>query len=183
MRQQPRPIFGFLWRRPDPDAPVDAAYVQERLIRVISRGPIRILFLALASLAAVMLAATAVMTALSAPLSVASLLGAAIAATAVALLLRGWVVGTYVTDAGVTVDSMWRRTFTPWSEVASIEAIPARVPFLGLPMRITGERVFIHVKNGPAIATHISSRSPDTCCRSDAFDIARIRLENWADRA
>ena len=109
MTEPRKPIFGFLWPRPDPHAPLDGAYRQVRLVRVAARGPIRLAVLILGAIITTMTTGTVVMATLTTSFSVASVLGAAICASAIFLLLRGWVVGTFVTDQGVTVDSTWRR--------------------------------------------------------------------------
>jgi len=183
MNEPRRPIFWFLWPRPDPDAPVDDAYVQVRLVRATPRGPLRIAALTAGSLAFTILTTSAVMAALTTPLGAVILVVAAIAATAVVSILRGWVVGTYVNDAGVVVETTWRRRSFAWADVVNVACQSSRVPLLGLPIRIDGERVVLHLVDGTTVTTHVYSSSPDLLWRPEAFDIARRRLESWSDRA
>lgn len=183
MNPPQRPLLGFLWPRPDPLAPVDEAAVQARLVRVMTRGPLRLLTLTAATLLCVLLASTAVLTAASAPLSAAALVGAALAATMICITLRGWVLGTYVNDHGIVVDTMVRRVRIPWAEVSRLICADEGVPLLGTPLRVPGRRMIVHTAHGARIGTHVYTHSPDVVGRSDAFAVAGERLENWRRRA
>ena len=179
MTEPRKPIFGFLWPRPDPHAPVDGAYRQVRLVRVAARGPIRLAVLILGAIMTTMTTGTVVMATLTTSFSVTTVLGAAICASAIFLLLRGWVVGTFVTDQGVTVDSTWRRETIPWSEIRSAALREQRSPFLGLPVRVPARRSVLVLADGRSVATHVYSTSPDLWLRPEALDMARLRLERW----
>ena len=61
MKEPRKPIFGFLWPKPDPDAPVDEAYRQVRRVRITPRGPIRLVTLLLGSVLLTIVAASVVM--------------------------------------------------------------------------------------------------------------------------
>lgn len=183
MTRPQRPIFGFLWPRPDPHAPLDAAYVQQRLVRVAPRGPIRITFLGIMTLLSVFLTTSAVLTALSAPLSAAAVVASAIAATTVFASLRGWVVGTCVNDHGVVIDTAVRRVRVPWREVSELQVVDGTVPLVGTPLRTRGRRMVITTNSGTRHATHVYTTSPDLLGRPEAFDMARDRLENWFRQA
>ena len=63
-REHRRPIFGFLWPQPDPNAPVDDAYEQVRLARVPSRGPLRIAILVAGTVGLTLLTGTALTAAI-----------------------------------------------------------------------------------------------------------------------
>lgn len=180
MNRPQRPLLWFLWPRPDPNAPVDGQYVQSRLVRITPRGPLRLAMLLAATILTTLLMGTAVITAVSAPFSAATLIGAAVAATAVALLLRGWVVGTYVNDHGIVIDTLLRRTSVRWADVAEVTWEAARTPLLGLPLAVPGTRSLVHDRRGATLPTHVYTSSPDLWLRPDALDMARIRLENWA---
>lgn len=182
MTSDRRPIFWFLWPRPDPHAPVDEQAVQTRLVRVTARGPVRLLTLALASVATVGLLASAIIAVTESGVTLGSLVGAAVAATALALTLRGWVVGTYMNDHGVVVDTTWRRLSLPWTSVEQIVTESGKSPLLGLPLRTGSMRVCLLRVDGSVLPTHIYSTSPDLCWRPEAFDMARLRLENWQAR-
>lgn len=183
MKESRRPIFWFLWPRIDPHAPTDERAVQMRLVRVAPRGPVRIGLLIAASIATVLLLVTAVLTVTSSGITLGALLGSALAATMLALSLRGWVVGTYVNDAGIVIETTFRRTSLPWEEIASITLDQRASPLLGLPLPLRTSRVAIHLLDGQAMGTHVYGTSPDLCCRPDALDMAHLRLLNWWERA
>lgn len=183
MNEPRKPIFGFLWPGPDPDAPVDAAFRQVRKVRVAPRGPVRLAALVLGSLLVTTATATVLMVALSTRLSPVTFAVGALCATGLALVLRGWVVGTYVTDAAITVETTWRQVSVPWGAVAAVATDEQRVPWLGLPLPARAERCVLHLRDGSSVRTHVYGTSPDLWLRADAFDIARLRLEHWAERA
>lgn len=177
MSQQRKPIFGFLW--PKVDGPVDGEFVQVRRVRVTGRGPWRVAGLAVLSVATIAALGTALMAALANGASVGVLVGAVVAATMLVLTLRGWVVGTYVTDAGLSVERTWRRISVSWPDVERVEERQARTPFLGSPVPAAGRRCVVVLHDGTDLPTHIYSTSPDLWLRPEAYDMAHLRLERW----
>jgi hypothetical protein len=180
MNEPRRPVFWFLWPRPDPSAPVDDAYHQVRAIRISPRGPIRVALLVVSSVIEVIVMGMAVVGALGSGISVYAVVGAAIAASGLFLLLRGWVVGTYVNDYVLTIETTFRKRSLPWSQVADVSASTQRCPFLGLPLRTRSTRVIVTDTSGLQIGTHVYATSPDYWLRSEAFDMAAQRIERWA---
>jgi len=178
-----KPIFGFLWATPDPNAPVDAAYHQIRPIRITARGPVRLLWLWLATVLTVLFTATAVTAALAAPVPAAVLGSAVICATACFLVLRGWVVGTFVSDQAIRIETVFRRVEIPWPAVAAVITAVERGPFIGMPLPVAGKRVAILLPDGRRIGTHVYAASPDLWLRPESFDVARLRLEHWREQA
>jgi hypothetical protein len=181
MTEPRKPIFGFLWPKPDSDAPVDGAYRQVRRARITPRGPIRLATLLIASAVVAMAGASLMMAALTTAVSVATVIGGALVATAIMLILRGWVVGTYVSDDAVTVETTWRRVTVPWDDVRAITTERCRSPFLGLPVHVASTRSVLTLADGSTLPTHVSSCSPDLWLRAEAFDMASLRLERWLD--
>jgi hypothetical protein len=181
MNEPRKPIFGFLWPAPDPTAPVDVAYRQVRRVRITNRGPIRIAALVVGTLVLISATGSLLMAALTTSLSATVVVGAAISATLLVLILRGWVVGTFVNDDGLTIETAWRRIRVPWSQVAAVRTVEVPSPFLGLPIPLRCARSVVECSDGRVLATHAYESSPDLWLRSEAFDIARIRLEQWAD--
>lgn len=179
MTEPRKPIFGFLWRKPDPDAPVDAAYVQERPVRITRRGPVRLAALGIGGILLVGLLGTALLAGVNAGLSLPVFVVSALCATGLALVLRGAVVGTFVDDRQVTIETMLRHTEIPWSEVVRVSTDDAGIPFLGLPIPVPGSWTTLHLTDGTSVRTHVYSTSPDLWLRPEAFDMARLRLENW----
>lgn len=183
MTQPRRPVFWFLWPQPDPNLPCDEFARQDRLVRISPRGPIRIILLVAGSLITVVLCATAVLAALGGALTAGTLIGSAIAASAVALLLRAWVVGTYVNDAGILIETTFTRRSIPWTGITALECTDTVVPLLGTPLRVRGSRVVLDLADGARVPTHVSTASADLWGRPEAFDVARIRLANWQQGA
>jgi hypothetical protein len=179
MTEPRKPIFGFLWPKPDPQAPVDDRYRQVRRVRVCGRGPIRIAALVVGTLVLISLTGSLIMTALAISVSLLTVAGAALSASALVLVLRGWVVGTYVNDEGLSIETTWRRVTVAWPDVAAIDCAPARAPFLGLPLRTTVLRSVVRTADGSTLPTHVYESSPDLWLRPEAFDMARIRIEQW----
>lgn len=180
MTDQRRPIFWFLWPRPDPRAPVDADYVQRRPVRITQRGPLRLALLLIGTVGLAATTGSAILAALVAPMTPAAFLGGALSATGLVLVLRGWVVGTFVNDAGVRIDTLWRRRSADWSEIISGPCEQTGVPLLGLPVRVPGRRIIVHLVDGTTIPTHVYTTSPDLFLRAEAFDMACDRWENWS---
>lgn len=181
MTEPRKPIFGFLWPKPDPDAPVDGAYRQVRRVRITPRGPIRLALLLGGSTVVAMAGASLMMAALTTAVSATTVIGGALVATAIALILRGWVVGTYVNDEGVTVETTWRRTRVPWTAVRAVTIEPGTAPLLGLPLPFPSRRSVVTTTDGVVLPTHVYACSPDLWLRDEAFDMASLRLERWRE--
>lgn len=182
MSEPRKPVFGFLWPKPDPDAPVDEAYHQVRPVRVVGRGLIRVIGLVLLSAITVVFVGSALMAAFVTGDLIATVIAGAIGATLTFLVLRGWIVGTFVSDDAVRIETTWRRREIPWREVASVDDAHGQVPFLGSPVHVAGRRSFLVMRSGERIATHVYTSSPDLWLRAEAFDMARLRLARWGER-
>jgi hypothetical protein len=122
---------------------------------------------------------TLILTALATSFALPTVLGSALSASVLVLILRGWVVGTYVNDDGISIDTTWRRVALPWDDVSRIETAVSRCPFLGLPLPIRAERCAVRTVDGRVLPTHVYATSPDLWLRREALDIARLRLEHW----
>jgi hypothetical protein len=181
MTEPRKPVFGFLWPKPDPNAPVDGAYRQVRRVRITPRGPVRLAALLVGSVLLTIAASTIVMASLLTALTLATVIGAAVVASGIVLVLRGWVVGTYVSDEAVTVETTWGRTTVPWGDVRTVATHDCRAPFLGLPVPVAATRSLVTTTDGRTVPTHVYSCSPDLWLRAEAFDMARLRLERWRD--
>ena len=162
-----RPIFGFVFatRGDRPGAP------QLRWIRVPARGPWRLALLILATLAVASVTGTALLT-LAAARSGAGLGIAALALVvvlpAIGLLVRAWVIGTYVNDSGVRNVGWWGSHFLSWPTVLEVRTRITR----------TGQRVVVCTDAGD-VDTRIGSRDLDTALRPQAWDAAVDRLRTW----
>ena len=181
-----RPIFWFLWPAAEP-GPVDGDAVQARWIRVCGRGPWRWAFLIACSAAVVTLSSAALAVVVTQPGLLTLLLSALVIVPLVALLARAWVAGTYVSDRGIKVSRILATDVAPWPEVADI-AVASGSRCLGLPIRVSGERIVVHlagatnnarVATADVIDTHVETASPDLWLRPQAWLAASDRLRTW----
>jgi len=95
-------------------------------------------------------------------------------------VLRGWIVGTYVSDDAVRIETVFGRHEVPWSTITSVDVVEARCPMLGTPLRTPGRRVVLVTTQDATLMTHVYTTSPDILMRSEAFDVAASRLRNWS---
>lgn len=184
-RAPQRPLLGFLFA-PRPPEPGGAQRPQVRWIRIPPRGPWRLAFLILATLALVTIIAPILLGLAGAAGPGALLAGLGLLvllAPAIALLVRGWIAGTYVNDAGLKVTGILRTAYVPWSAVAEIHIVDARVPLLGLPVPVRARRLEARTAVGERIPTLITSVSPDLAGRPQAWDASVDRLRVWHDEA
>jgi hypothetical protein len=182
MTEPRKPLFGFLWPRTDPRAPLDEEYRQVRPVRVSPRGPIRLVALIVGTLIAAAAAGSMIMGGLMSGQVLPSVIAGALTATAIVLILRGWVVGTFVSDEAVRIESTWRRRDVLWSDVAGVSVVRDGCPILGTPLRAKGDRAVLVTTSGERVATHVYTLSPDYWLRPEALDMARLRLERWLPR-
>ena len=164
MSEQPKPVFGFLWPKPDPSAPVDAAYEQTRLVRVPRMGVVHGFLLALLTVAVAVLFGAQLLAAVGGPLWV-MLATSALVAVIGLLLARAWVVGTYVNDAGFVVRRMLSATRGQWSEVRAVDD--------------DGARVRLVLADGTWVRTHVARRGLDILGSAEAYDAARLALVHF----
>lgn len=148
-------------------------------MRISPRGPIRLAVLVTGAVLVTIATGTAVMAAMAAAFSLYTLLCAAVAATGLFLLLRGWVVGTYVTDTALVIETTFNRRSLPWPQVSELRAVERPCPFLGLPVLVRALRVVAADDAGRPYGTHVYASSPDYWLRAEAFDMAALRLERW----
>lgn len=166
MREQPKPVFGFLWPKPDPDAPVDDAYRQTRLVRVPRMGVVHGFLLAAVTVAVAVLFSGQLLAAIGSPVWVMLVTSALVAVVGV-LLARAWVVGTYVNDNGFAVRRMLSTTRGAWAEVAAIED--------------DGRRMWLVLRDGARVRTQIAHRGIDVLGSDETYDAARLQLKHFHD--
>jgi hypothetical protein len=159
---QQRPIFGFLW--PSRPQQLDGAAEQRRLIRINGRGPLRILLLSLVTLATAALVGSVLLAAASVGW-VLVLMSAFVCASVLVMLLRGWVLGTYVNDEGFAIQRLFGADVGVWRNVYRVHARHGTW--------------YIDLLDGTEIPTHIDVRNIDFVGRPQAFDMAGLRLQRW----
>lgn len=155
-------IFAFLWPDPAP-GPVDSAARQVRFLRVSRRGPLRILVLLLCTLVTFTVALLGAIALMSGPTIPALLVLVALVGVLACVTVRGWQLGTYVSDHGVRIIRLTRTNQHTWPEVTSIETV--------------GDVVTLGVD--PPVPTHIRARGLDHLGDRESYDMARDRIFNW----
>lgn len=182
-----RPVFWFLWPQPDPNRPLDEAYVQTRWVRVAPRGPVRVAVLVLLTLGGVLVVAPAALAVLAADDGVTLLLNAVgavvVFVVVVWLLQRAWQTGTYVHDGGARVVRMLTADTVPWSAVDAVHHGAGRARLLSLLWSVEAVRVDLVCSDGDVVRTDITSSSVDFLGRPEAFDMASLRLLRWWEDA
>ena len=159
-----RPIFGFLW--PDRNEPLDDDAKQRRMVRIPGRGPLRLLTLIAATIGVVALSGSVLLAAAGVGWVVV-ILGGFVVASLTVIVLRAWVIGTYVNDDGFAVQRLFRADVGPWRDVWRIDDHDGRIVL----QLVTGARV----------QTHIARRNLDLLARPTAYDIAALRLQRWRE--
>jgi hypothetical protein len=178
-----KPTFGWLHRHPDPDRPLDAAYVQRQWSRLYRPGPWRTAGVAAVSLVACALAFVALVS-MSAAVGlftrlVVSALGIAVVGAVLWFGARVLAAGVYVTDHAVRLTGLRRHRILPWSEVVDVRRVPARPRAFGIGPRRDGTTVVMVDRAGDDVATPLTSVSADFLGRAEAFDMAALGLERW----
>lgn len=207
-----QPIFRSWTANPDAHVAVDGDFVQSEWVRVSRRGPLRIAFLvaltlifswvALGSLLAVFTAGNAFTRV------VVGACAGLIMAGAAWILMRAWVVGTFLNDHGVRIRRAASTDTVAWQDVADIRESPYRMRIAGIRMPFAGRRMVVDVAAEPgwsaqpwgtadagvvspasgapralmrSCPTEIGSLSADYLGRAEAYAIAASRLSRWRD--
>jgi len=157
-----KPIFGFLW----PERPVEDPPRQIRLIRISGRSPLRLVVLVGATLLSLIVLGSVILAATQIGW-VMVLLSAVVIATVVVLLLRAWVVGTYVNDDGFAVQRIFGLDVCRWSDVYALESINGVL--------------CARLLDGQVVSTSIARRNLDYLGRPVAYDMAVLRFERWRE--
>lgn len=178
-------ISRLLTRTPDPNRPLDHAYVQRRWTRLYRPGPWRAAVSVAAALTFALLASSALSGTLAVPATwlqrIVVLLVAGLLVSGVGILvMRTLAAGVYVTDAAVRLLTVRRTVVLPWREVRDVRRVPGRVPLLDLPfLAVEGERLLLVLADGSDLPTPLTNRSADFAGRAEAYDVAALRLERW----
>ncbi len=170
-----KPIFRNIWKS---EGEVKVAE-QVRFLRIGHRGLIRLTLLILLTLNLVGIAAISIVfLTTSGDLVTSILLGFGIATYAV-LVFRGWMLGTYVNDAGCKVIRLLTTRATPWSDVAQIEE-SFRRPY-GLPIGLRTRHLALHTNSLMTVKTHIFIGSIDGIFTVENYQMKKSLLQRWLD--
>jgi hypothetical protein len=167
-----KPIFGAVWRYPETDL--------RRLQRVGRRGFIRLALLVPLTLALVSFLAIGIVSATSGiSLREAVLMGFALATFAV-IVLRGWMLGTFVNGNGFKIVTLLKTRSGLWKNRYKVQVKATTWRPLGLPIGIKTRRVVFFSQTGDDLETHIYLGSVDAIFTQEKFDIFFQLLRRWS---
>jgi len=167
-----KPIFGAVWRYPESDP--------QRLQRVGRRGILRLAFLVPMTLLLVsILAISIVYAATGISLLEALIIGFFLASFAI-LVLRGWMLGTFVNGNGFKVVTLFTTTSGLWESHYHVESESTVWKLAGIPIGMRSQRVVFVPPQGRRIPTHVYIGSPDTIFTRERFDVLFQLLRRWS---
>lgn len=152
--------------------------MQSQWARITPRGPWRLAFLIVASLALLSLVAPSLASVIAQPSVYLLAALVVVGVPLIALMSRAWVAGTFVSDTGVKVSAIVSTQYARWDEIDAVRVEVGRTRWLGTPLRIPGSEIVIDLQ-GERLRTHVGTASPDLWLRPQAWDSARDRLRQW----
>ena len=167
-----KPIFGAVWRYPESNP--------QRLQRVGRRGILRLAVLVPLTLSLVsLLAISVVYAATGISLGEAALIGFSLASFAT-LVLRGWMLGTFVNGNGFKVVTLLRTTSGLWESRYHVESESTTWRLAGIPIGIRSQRVVFVSPDGKRIPTHVYIGRADAIFTRERFDVLFLLLRRWS---
>lgn len=169
-----KPIFNFVWVRPLHTPPE-----QIRFIRVGHRGLLRLVSLILATLALAATSSISVAYLLTTRNPIQTVLLAALLATFSVVVLRGWILGTYVNDHGIKIIRIFATDAIPWSFVQGVELVSTGWKFAGIPLGLKTPRVVIREVDNSMKPTHVYVGSIDGIFTTNALATLQSMITRW----
>ncbi len=167
-----KPIFGFVWRYSETDP--------QRLQRVGRRGFLRLAVLVPITLLLFSLLAISIVYATTGiSLSEATIIGFFLASATV-LVLRGWMLGTFVNGNGFKIVTLLNTFSGQWKHHYEVEAKPTTWKIVGVPIGVSSQRVVVISNDERQIGTHIYIGSVDGIFSREKFDILFRLLQRWS---
>jgi hypothetical protein len=167
-----KPIFGSVWRYPQADP--------QRLQRVGRRGFLRLAVLVPLTLLLVSLLSISIVYATTGiSLSEAIIIGFFLASATV-LVLRGWMLGTFVNGNGFKIVTLLNTNSGLWKQHYQVETESTVWKIAGVPIGITSQRVVLTSNDGRQINTHIYIGSVDGIFTHERFDVLFRLLQRWS---
>ena len=167
-----KPIFGAVWRYPEPDL--------RRLQRVGRRGLFRLAVLVPLTLGVMSLLAISIVYATSGiPLIEAALIGTITASISV-LVFRGWMLGTFVNGNGFKIVTLLATHSGLWRNGYSVELRHTTWATLGIPIGVRSRRVVLNPTRGPDLMTHIYFGSIECVFTGERLDVLFQLLRRWS---
>lgn len=167
-----KPIFGAVWRYPEADL--------QRLQRVGRRGVLRLIILIPLTLLVVSLLAISIVYATSGISFSEAILIGFVLATGTVLVLRGWMLGTFVNENGFKIVTLLRSTSGLWKNEYEVETRPTGWKMAGIPIGITSRRVLFITSSGGELKTHVYLGSVDGIFTFERFDVLFQLLRRWS---
>lgn len=167
-----KPIFGSVWRYPEADP--------HRLQRVGRRGFLRLAVLVPLTLLLVSLLSISIVYATTGiSLSEAMIIGFFLASATV-LVLRGWMLGTFVNGNGFKIVTLLNTISGLWEHRYHVETQSSSWKLAGVPIGITSQRVVLISHDGQSIHTHVYRGSVDGIFTRERFDVLFRLLQRWS---
>ncbi len=167
-----KPIFGAVWRYPEPDL--------RRLQRVGRRGILRLAVLVPLTLTLISLLAISLVYATSGISLIEAMLIGFILACITVLVLRGWMLGTFVNGNGFKIATLMNTTSGYWKNGFGVEARVTTWKLLGIPIGIRSRRVVLIPPSGPDLNTHVYLGSVDAVFTHERLDVLFQLLRRWS---
>lgn len=167
-----KPIFGSVWRYPEADP--------QRLQRVGRRGFLRLAVLVPLTLLLVSLLSISIVYATTGiSLGGAMIIGFFLASATV-LILRGWMLGTFVNANGFKIVTLLNTISGPWKQHYQVETESTVWKITGVPIGIRSQRVVLISTSGRQIHTHVYLGSVDGIFTHERFDVLFRLLQRWS---
>ena len=169
-----KPIFGFLWTNSS-----EISTNQSRFLRVGRRGIIRLGILVTSTLVLLSVATISTGYLLTSNAIIESFLIGAMVATSSVLVLRGWILGTYVNDTGIKIVRTLSTRVVPWTDVEDVHKTLAAWRLLSIPIGLRSHHVVLRTKQNELIPTHVYKGSIDGLFTDDSVDILQSLITRW----
>jgi hypothetical protein len=167
-----KPIFGAIWRYPETDP--------RRLQRGGRRGCLRLVVLVPLTLSLVSLLAISIVYATTGiPLTEAVIIGFLLASATV-LVLRGWMLGTFLNGNGFKIVTLLKTTSGLWKHQYRVDSKSTHWRLAGFPIGIKSQTVVLISPQGREIRTHIYIGSVDTIFTRERLDVLFQLLRRWS---
>lgn len=167
-----KPIFGSVWRYPEADP--------QRLQRLGRRGFLRLAVLVPLTLLLVSLLSISIVYATTGiSLSEAIIIGFFLASATV-LVLRGWMLGTFVNGNGFKIVTLLNTISGLWTQHYQVQTQSTSWKIAGVPIGIKSKRVVLISTSGRQIHTHVYLGSVDGIFTHERFDVLFRLLQRWS---
>ena len=167
-----KPIFGAVWRYPEPDL--------RRLQRVGRRGLLRLAVLTPLTFGVMSLLAISLVYATSGIALLEAALIGTMAASVCVLVFRGWMLGTFVNGNGFKIVTLLATHSGHWRNSYCVEIRHTTWAILGIPIALRSRRVVLSQNGGPDLMTHVYCGSIDGIFSSERLDVLFQLLRRWS---